>query len=78
MSEIPKLKIIKPLIESTTQFDGFLYESNLKEVNAFWDKYKDNIELFKLDFKGIIEREQVMQHEFNYWLHDLLYKPKEV
>lgn len=90
MNEIPRLKVIRPSNKSTTRFEGFLYEGNLKEVNAFYDKYKDNPWLFFKDFPKEQKNNsisnigmsidmkwiscKVNNKDFKDWLHDLLYK----
>lgn len=86
MSEIPKLLKQTPKdIEYYCEDDLYIANKSLKEVNAFWDKYKDNEKQFMIDYPK--QYEYYLNHLFSNrtystindlnwynWLHDLLYK----
>lgn len=84
MSEIPKLRVIRPSDKSTTRFEEFLCEDNLQEVNTFWDKYKNNEKLFMRDYpkeyeyylEYLLLNRCNIHNDLNWydWLHDYLYK----
>lgn len=101
MSEIPKLETFSTYgteihcddgnsnLDEEYKFKAVSIRS-LKEVNTFWDKYKDNPMLFFKDFpkeqkdnaisniRMNIEMKwiscKVNNIDFKDWLHDLLYK----
>lgn len=79
MSEIPKIKINKPL--NKDYIDGVIFETNYKECLEFWDKYKDNISLFVKDYPQYeLEMWEIKMKQNKYynsekdWLHDKLFK----
>jgi len=85
MNELPKLRFIRPLTESTTRFEGFVYEDSYEEVLACWDKYKDNLGLFMIDYTELYNQWEIYRKEkgmyvrdnfilYRDWLHDKLFQ----
>lgn len=90
MSEIPKLERTHCLNASIGKMEYHYSEQSLKEVNDFWDKYKDNPSDFLMDFPEYetfflkefflsktddrIYKSYGFYPDYLLWLHDLLYK----